>query len=69
MRQNAKRKIIHNMIALLELHPFENITIKCYAYSDINRTTFYDYFVDKYDLLATIQYTIFGNIKTNEKSI
>lgn len=56
MKQNAKRKIIHYIIALLELHPFENITIKMLcAYSDINRTTFYDYFVDKYDLLATIQ--------------
>src|SRR5699024_12508199 len=49
-------KIIFNMISLLELHPFENITIKMLcAYSGVNRTTFYDYFVDKYDLLSTIQ--------------
>ncbi|SUM34630.1 transcriptional regulator [Staphylococcus gallinarum] len=25
------------------------------AYSGINRTTFYDYFQDKYDLMSTIQ--------------
>lgn len=56
MKQYAKRKIIFNMISLLELHPFENITIKMLcAYSGVNRTTFYDYFVDKYDLLSTIQ--------------
>jgi len=56
MKQKAKTKIIRNMITLLEEHPFENITIKMIcAYSGINRTTFYDYFVDKYDLLSTIQ--------------
>ncbi|MDN5637215.1 MAG: TetR/AcrR family transcriptional regulator, partial [Staphylococcus equorum] len=56
MRQKAKNKIIRNMIILLEEHPFEHITIKMIcAYSGVNRTTFYDYFVDKYDLLSTIQ--------------
>lgn len=56
MKQNAKNKIIKNMIILLEEQPFENITIKMIcAYSGINRTTFYDYFLDKYDLLSTIQ--------------
>ncbi|MEX6381250.1 TetR/AcrR family transcriptional regulator, partial [Staphylococcus saprophyticus] len=55
MKQKAKEKIIRNMITLLEEHPFEDITIKMIcAYSGINRTTFYDYFVDKYDLLSTI---------------
>lgn len=56
MKQKAKKKIIRNMVTLLEEHPFEDITIKMIcAYSGINRTTFYDYFVDKYDLLSTIQ--------------
>ncbi|KRG08190.1 TetR/AcrR family transcriptional regulator [Staphylococcus sp. NAM3COL9] len=56
MRQKAKNKIIRNMIILLEEHPFEHITIKMIcAYSGVNRTTFYDYFVDKYALLYTIQ--------------
>jgi len=56
MKQNAKNKIIKNMIILLEEQPFENITIKMIcAYSGINRTTFYDYFLDKYDLLSIIQ--------------
>ena len=56
MKQKAKEKIIRNMITLLEEHPFEDITIKMIcAYSGINRTTFYDYFVDKYNLLSTIQ--------------
>lgn len=56
MKRNAKYKIIKNMIILLEEQPFENITIKMIcAYSGINRTTFYDYFQDKYDLMSTIQ--------------
>ncbi|MCG7338183.1 TetR/AcrR family transcriptional regulator [Staphylococcus sp. ACRSN] len=56
MKRNAKYKIIKNMIILLEEQPFESITIKMIcAYSGINRTTFYDYFLDKYDLMSTIQ--------------
>lgn len=64
MKQKAKEKIIRNMITLLEEHPFEDITIKMIcAYSGINRTTFYDYFVDKYNLLSTIQTYHLQNIK------
>ncbi|MCD8834200.1 TetR/AcrR family transcriptional regulator [Staphylococcus arlettae] len=56
MKQKAKYKIIRNMIILLEEHPFEEITIKMIcAYSGVNRTTFYDYFLDKYDLISKIQ--------------
>lgn len=56
MRQKAKFRIIRNMIILLEEYPFEEITIKMVcAYSNVNRTTFYDYFLDKYDLITQIQ--------------
>lgn len=56
MKQKAKHKIIHNTITLLEEYPFESITIKMIcAYSQVNRSTFYDYFLDKYDLLHSIQ--------------
>ncbi|WP_251942507.1 TetR/AcrR family transcriptional regulator [Staphylococcus sp. Marseille-Q5304] len=56
MKSTAKRKIIQNMILLLKEYPFEEITIKMLcAYSGVNRTTFYKYFEDKYDLISKIQ--------------
>ncbi|MCU5745248.1 TetR/AcrR family transcriptional regulator [Staphylococcus sp. SQ8-PEA] len=56
MKQKAKEKIIHHTVLLLEEYPFENITTKMIcAYSGVNRSTFYDYFFDKYDLLHSIQ--------------
>ena len=52
----AKYKIIISMIDLLEDYPFEQISIKMIcAKCKINRSTFYDNFQDKYDLLSTIQ--------------
>ena len=56
MKLKAKYKIIISMIDLLEDYPFEQISIKMIcAQSKINRSTFYDNFQDKYDLLSTIQ--------------
>ena len=56
MKQRAKYKIIQSLIELLEEYPFEDITIKMIcAYSNVNRSTFYDHFQDKYHLLERIQ--------------
>ena len=56
MKQNAKYKIIKSLIDLLEIYPFENISIKMIcANSNVNRSTFYDHFQDKFDLLSKIQ--------------
>ena len=56
MKLKAKYKIIISMIDLLEDYPFEQISIKMIcAKCKINRSTFYDNFQDKYDLLSTIQ--------------
>ncbi|ATH61943.1 AcrR family transcriptional regulator [Staphylococcus pasteuri] len=56
MKRKAKFKIIQSMINLLDEYPFEDITIKMIcAYSGVNRSTFYDNYKDKYDLLEKIQ--------------
>lgn len=56
MKRKAKYKIIQSMIDLLDEYPFEDITIKMIcAYSGVNRSTFYDNYKDKYDLLEKIQ--------------
>lgn len=84
MKQRAKYKIIQSLVKLLEEYPFEEITIKMIcAHSDVNRSTFYDNFQDKYHLLDTIQnyhlnkyktllhsfYNDFHNIKTDQKKL
>ena len=56
MKRRAKFKIIQSMINLLDEYPFDEITIKMIcAYSGVNRSTFYDNYKDKYDLLEQIQ--------------
>ncbi|EKU49047.1 TetR/AcrR family transcriptional regulator [Staphylococcus massiliensis] len=56
MKKQARKRIIHNMVVLLETYPMDDITIKMIcAYSDINRSTFYAYFEDKYELVNTIK--------------
>ncbi|EID35382.1 transcriptional regulator, TetR family [Staphylococcus epidermidis IS-250] len=83
MKQRAKYKIIKSLIELLEYYPFDEITIKMIcAYSGVNRSTFYDHFQDKYQLLDKIQnyhlnkyisllqsfYNDFHHIKTDQKN-
>ncbi|MEJ7429106.1 TetR/AcrR family transcriptional regulator [Staphylococcus warneri] len=56
MKRRAKFKIIQSMINLLDEYPFDEITIKMIcAYSGVNRSTFYDNYKDKDDLLEQIQ--------------
>ena len=84
MKQLAKYRIIKSLVELLEDYPFEEITIKMVcAYSGVNRSTFYDHFQDKYQLLEKIQnyylnkymtllnsfYNDFHNIKTDQKKL
>lgn len=55
MKQHAKTRIMQHMTALLTQYPLDHITIKMIcAHSDVHRTTFYDYFKDKYDLMDAI---------------
>lgn len=56
MKKNARLKIFKSTITLMEEYALEEITIKMIcAYSGINRSTFYVYFIDKYDLFDQIQ--------------
>lgn len=56
MKQRARIKIFKSTVNLMESYAPEEITIKMIcAYSGINRSTFYDYFLDKYDLFEQIQ--------------
>ncbi len=56
MKQKAKYRIIRSLIDLLEIYPIESISIKMIcASSNVNRSTFYANFQDKYDLLNKIQ--------------
>lgn len=56
MKKRARIKIFINTIGFMENYAPEEITIKMIcAYSGINRSTFYDYFQDKYDLFEQIQ--------------
>lgn len=55
MKTHTKRKIQNGLIELLEDYSFQEISTKMIcAYCGINRSTFYDYYQDKYDLLDTI---------------
>ena len=63
MKKRARIKIFINTIGLMENYAPEEITIKMIcAYSGINRSTFYDYFQDKYDLLEQISTGEYGTI-------
>lgn len=56
MKESARIKIFKSTIHLMEDYALEEITIKMIcAFSGINRSTFYAYFQDKYDLYAQIQ--------------
>lgn len=50
MKQRARIKIFKSTVNLMESYAPEEITIKMIcAYGGINRSTFYAYFLDKYD--------------------
>lgn len=56
MKKRARIQIFKSTIGLMEDYAPEEITIKMIcAYSGINRSTFYAYFLDKYDLFEQIQ--------------
>lgn len=55
MKRQAKIEIQNALVDLMAEYPFQEISTKMIcAYSNINRSTFYDYYKDKYDLLETI---------------
>ncbi len=56
VKKQARIKIFRSTIDLMEEYAMDEITIKMIcAYSGINRSTFYVYFLDKYDLFEQIQ--------------
>ncbi|EHJ07030.1 TetR/AcrR family transcriptional regulator [Staphylococcus simiae] len=55
MKRQAKIKIQNALVDLMADYPFQEISTKMIcAYCNINRSTFYDHYKDKYDLLDTI---------------
>lgn len=84
MKNRAKYRIIFNFVHLLEQYPFEAITTKLIcAHSNVNRSTFYANYKDKYDLYDIIQnyhkkkyinlldtlYNDFEDVKSNNMKI
>ncbi len=63
--QNNVEKLIKNtMLQLMEYTPFEKIRVqKIVENADINRSTFYAHYIDKYDLLEKIEDEIIENLK------
>lgn len=54
--RKSQQTIKINFLELLKTISFENITVQQLAdLADINRSTFYAYYVDKYDLLDTME--------------
>ena len=55
MKRQAKIEIQNALVDLMAEYPFQEISTKMIcAYCNINRSTFYDYYKDKFDLLDTI---------------
>lgn len=53
--KKTRRNIIHTFLELLSKMPFKKITVaKIYSEAEIAKSTFYDHFKDKYDLLEQI---------------
>lgn len=64
-KEQTKQKIIDAFWELYETTRIEKITIKeiCYG-AHINRSTFYEYFSDVYEVLETIENSLIPNEKT-----
>ncbi len=55
MKRQAKIEIQNALVDLMAEYPFQEISTKMIcAYCNINRSTLYDYYKDKFDLLDTI---------------
>ncbi|HDI4357026.1 TPA: TetR/AcrR family transcriptional regulator [Staphylococcus aureus] len=55
MKRQAKIEIQNALVDLMAEYPFQEISTKMIcAYCNTNRSTFYDYYKDKFDLLDTI---------------
>ena len=61
----TKRLINESFIELLQAKPFNKISVKEICdNADINRTTFYNYYDDQYDLLSNIEDNFINDINT-----
>lgn len=64
--RKTQKAIKAALIQLLKQHPFEQITIQHIAdEADINRATFYQHYLDKYDLLDQIEDEVLFQIQRN----
>lgn len=64
--RKTQKAIKGALIQLLKQHPFEQITIQHIAdEADINRATFYQHYLDKYDLLDQIEDEVLFQIQRN----
>lgn len=62
MKRQAKIEIQNALVDLMAEYPFQEISTKMIcAYCNINRSTFYDYYKDKFDLLDTTTQSIRKN--------
>ena len=62
----TKKMIFEAFLSILKNKPIAKITVKeiCAA-ADINRTTFYKYYKDTYDLLEQIEDELIDNLQAN----
>lgn len=66
----TKTKIAQTVLNLMETKPIHAITISDITTQlDINRSTFYRHFIDKYDVLEKIEDEIFKKIKLFQKDV
>ena len=62
----TKKMVFEAFLSILKNKPIAKITVKeiCTA-ADINRTTFYKYYKDTYDLLEQIEDELIDNLQAN----
>ncbi|MGG5308257.1 hypothetical protein IGK38_002989 [Enterococcus pernyi] len=68
MRTLTEKKIINSFVSLLIQTDFYSLSVKSIVeHANINRSTFYDYYYDKYDLWEKIEKDISKNIQQQIK--
>lgn len=70
LRNQAQAKIDKSFLELLEDQGFKHIKVsEIVRKSQINRSTFYDYYLDKYDLLEQLQDRLLDEIKVHSLKV
>ena len=67
MKRQAKIEIQNALVDLMAEYPFQEISTKMIcAYCNINRSTFYDYYKEKFQFLLSALHHNFENIKQDK---